>query len=294
MRRSRLEVIKKDIFELFENQDIKVFKLAQLDEILMSQRDLWRLPNSTTLSRFIDFLMKQGKLQEQRFNFKFRPITLFFWGSVTVNEVAMSFRPQGYLSHLSAIQFHELSTIGNVKLVYVNDEQSPKPRGQGRLEQSQIDAVFQRQPRRSNSKVTIGEFTFYLLSGKHTNCLGVIEQEDPTVPVPIRVTCLERTLIDAVVRTTYSGGVHTVLEAYRRASDKLNISVLIDLLQQLDYIYPYHQAIGFYLQRSKAYDSSVIDRFKAIPQNFDFYLDYEMAYTNYSPEWRLHYPSYLD
>lgn len=61
----------------------------------------------------------------------------------------------------------------------------------------------------------------------------------------VRVTSLERTLLDATVRPGYAGGVANVLEAYRRAREDLNVSRLINTLGELDHVYPYHQAIGF-------------------------------------------------
>jgi hypothetical protein len=293
MRRARLDVVKEEIIQFFDTQSRRVFTIAQLNELLISQWDVWKLPKSTTLGGFINFLINQKKLWEQRFNFNFCPVTLFFWGEVTTHEVAMSLRPHGYLSHLSAMRFHTLLADNKARTIYVNDEQGPKPRSAGGLEQGRIDWAFRRRPKVSNNKITVGESVFYLLSGKHTGRLGVIEQELPGLPVPIRVTCLERTLIDAVVRSAYSGSVHGVLEAYRRASDRVNIEYLADLLQQLDYVYPFHQAIGFYLEHSEAYDRTAIERFKALPQEFDFYLDYEMGEVKFSEDWRLYYPAYL-
>jgi predicted transcriptional regulator of viral defense system len=292
MRRPRLELVKEEVFSFFDAQGHRVFTQAQLNELLAQQRDTWKLPKNTTLSGFVDFLLREKKLWMQRFNFSFRPVTLFFWGEVTVYEIAMSLRPLGYLSHLSAMSFHGLTVAKNSRIIYVNDEQEPKPQNTGSLEQGRIDAAFSRRARVSNNKVTAGDYIFYLLSGKNTGRLGVIEKE--VASLVVRVTDIERTLIDAVVRPAYSGSIHGVLEAYRRAADRVNVSRLVELLQQLQYIYPYHQAIGFYLDRSGAYSSSSIKLLRDIPQQFDFYLDYEMVDMSYSEEWKLYYPSYLN
>ena len=65
---------------------------------------------------------------------------------------------------------------------------------------------------------------------------------------PLRFTNLERTLIDAAVRPVYAGGVFEVRKAYQLAKEKVSVNRLAALLQKLNYIYPYHQAIGFYLE----------------------------------------------
>jgi hypothetical protein len=46
-------------------------------------------------------------------------------------------------------------------------------------------------------------------------------------------------------------GGSRVLEAYRRARDHFSVSGLISLSAKFDYIYPYHQSIGFYLKHAK-------------------------------------------
>lgn len=68
---------------------------------------------------------------------------------------------------------------------------------------------------------------------------------------------------------------------------------LATTLKDLDYTYPYHQAIGFYLERSGAYDESEIDVFRGLPLDYDFYLDYQIAEAEYSEEWRLYFPKGL-
>jgi predicted transcriptional regulator of viral defense system len=107
------------------------------------------------------------------------------------------------------------------------------------------------------------------------------------------VTDKERTLIDVVVRPAYACGIKQVADTYAKEVDKIDVDHLLDLLRRLDYAYPYHQAIGFLLERSGR-PSSDYKKLKALGQEFDFYLDYGMERTAFNKMWRLHYPSSLD
>jgi predicted transcriptional regulator of viral defense system len=110
--------------------------------------------------------------------------------------------------------------------------------------------------------------------------------------VPLDVTGIERTLIDIAVRPVYAGGVFEVLRAYQLAASRVSVNRLAALLRKLDYVYPYHQAVGFYLDKAGVYGSEQLAMLREIPMEFDFHLVHEMAPddTEYSEKWRLFYP----
>ena len=105
------------------------------------------------------------------------------------------------------------------------------------------------------------------------------------------MTDLERTLIDIVVRPFYAGGVGEVTKAYERAGSRASTNRLAALLRQLDYVYPYHQAVDFYLERSGVFTESAIELFRGkFEFEFDFYLTYQMKEVRYDHRWRLFVP----
>ena len=286
----KLKTPVEDIINYFDRLDKKIFTRSDIDNILTENKAFWRISDSTTLTKFIAFLLEKTKLELFKFEFS-RNILLYAWGHVSPYELIASIKPGAYFSHYTAMQFHELTDqIPN--MIYLNFEQPAKPFPGGRLTQSGIDIAFKRPVRVSKNIASFQDKKIRLLNGKYTNRLGVVEMID-SEGGKIPVTNIERTLIDIAVRPVYSGGIFEVLNAYKTAAGKVSLNKLAATLKRLDYIYPYHQVIGFYLTKAGVYKKSLIDMFKKGDIKYDFYLAHQMKDTEYSKEWRLYFPKGL-
>ena len=287
MPQSRLTIAKPDIIKAFEAAPSHVFTRGEIDEIVAANRAFWRLTASTTTNKFITYLLNAAPLKAVRFEFPYRPTIRYMWGEIHPILVAQSLKPEGYFSHYTAIQLHGL-TEQIPKTIYLNFEQDLAGGG-GELTQERIDRAFKLKPRVSNNVAPLGDLRVCLLNGRSTGRLGVIEIDAPRIG-RLRVTGIERTLIDAAVRPVYAGGVSDVAEAYRLAADRVSVNKLVAYLKKLAYTYPYHQAIGYYLERADVYKDSQLDLLRRIPRKFDFYLANRMGAVQYDEKWRLFVP----
>ena len=290
MNRSRLQIAKPDIVTFFSEKAPHVMKPRQLGAILSEQRRGWRLAQNTTIDRFIAFLTKSADLKRHAFEFPTRPETLFVWGKVPLFEVLQHLKAKSYFSHYTAMRMHGL-TEQVPKIIYISHERTTAATS-SELSQDAIDEAFQRPARISNNAVDFGDQRIVLLNSAFTGELGVIDQtiqHGSEASVTVRATNLERTLIDAAVRPAYSGGVFEVAKAFELARDTLSVNGLGAMLKKLDFAYPYHQAIGFYLERA-GYRASTLDLLHRFPMKLDFYLTHGMAETRFDKTWRLHVP----
>jgi predicted transcriptional regulator of viral defense system len=177
------------------------------------------------------------------------------------------------------------------KVIYVTFEQTFKAKNKNLdINQESIDTAFGKVQREPDHYFTYLDYKIVLLNSKFSNKAGA-SRSSSIFGKNLPVTNIERTLIDITVRPAYSGGVTEVLKAYERAANIVSINKLVSILLKLDYIYPYHQSIGFYLQKSGCYKERQIDLLREKEKIYDFYLTYNMLSKEYSKEWHLYYPS---
>jgi len=282
-----------EILPFFLSARQTVWSWSQLSDVLNDMRSGWGVPDTYNVGHLIENLSQTDpKLKKVTLDFSFMPVTRYWCREPTPYEVAMTIRPRGYISHASAMHLHGLSRNPS-SVIYYNVEQPNKGNPAAKLKQESIDRAFNRIPRISNNIASYDDWTICVINGKDTEDLGTITRKFP-VHGTLRLTSLERTLIDIVVRPAYAGGVADILYAYQKALDCVNLHDLYNMLGRLSYIYPYHQSIGFLLERAGLLDNIALELFREPGLKYDFYLDYQMESPAYSKEWRVHYPKELD
>jgi predicted transcriptional regulator of viral defense system len=291
-RPTNLNRAKKDILSRFSEASQKVYSETEIARVLRENRNIWELAESTRVLDFISFLEKDGKLKKYQFRSKHYnlKITRYSWGTASLYELALSIKQRAYFCHATAVTLHGLAKLSR-KTIYLNVEQSTKPPGTSSLTQGGIDRAFSGRQRQSNLIYTYNASSIVMIAGKNTSRLGVEEIAGPASET-IPVTNLERTLIDIVVRPAYAGGTSQLLKAYRTAKGRISVDRLVAILKQLAYVYPYHQPIGFLMQKA-GYPASGLAQLSALGLNHDFYLAHGLQQPEYSKDWRLFYPKDL-
>jgi len=290
MNKSNVLELKKVANDFFRQGKKSFYTTSEIKGIMAEFKKKLGLPKRLTAAKMIHVLNDSNKLILIEISFPGNIYKRYIWGKKSIYEILLSINPAAYYSHLTALNFHKLSDPISSD-IYLNVEQTIKPKYHNQLVQENIAKAFSRKPRVTKNTSEYQQRKIYLLNGMNTGKMGVIKMRGPKKE-DIYVTNIERTLIDIAVRPYYSGGVSNVLNAYKKAIDKVKIVNIVDMLKKLDYSYPYHQAIGFYIDMAGIEEASKIFREK-FTMDYDFYLTYQMDQSTYCKRWRIYYPNDL-
>lgn len=293
---SRIQIAKPDIVRAFADGP-RVLRQQDVAEVFNQQREFWRLTKSTSLTSFVGFMTEKTSLKSVRFAFPNREVSGYTWGDVPLLETLLGLVESSYYSHYTAVRIHGL-TEQLPKTIYLSREKSSGS-AVGReqtepFDQKAIDSAFTRPPRVSKNEIELQneQVRVVLLEGAYQGGVGVTTGEihlGGERGLHLRYTGLERTLIDIAVRPFYAGGVFEVAKAFERSKDRLSVNRLGAMLLRMAFGYPYHQVIGYYLERAQ-YKASLVELFQRQPMERDFYLTHDMGKTSYISRWRLHVP----
>jgi hypothetical protein len=130
------------IASFFDESNKHVYTEGELGTILSDNRAIWKLPDYINTGRFIGFLVDTGKLAVAKVASEhYRSATRYIWGKASPFAVALSLRSSAYLSHGSAVFLHSL-TDQIPRTIYINKEQSTKPRPTSPLTPESLARAF--------------------------------------------------------------------------------------------------------------------------------------------------------
>ncbi len=272
----------------------------QLRRFFDEHRSNGEIPSNLSFASFVGKILKHEylelvsieplRLPKEKGKPPYRTYDLYIHKKALPLNIALALRPGGYLSHATAAEHHGLLPPGD--RIYANKEQSVKAPNDRSLSQEGIKRAFASAARETNLIYGYQEKHIYLVGGKNSDDYEV-RDAIASNGTKIRVTSLERTLVDLAVRPIYAGGARHVVSAYRKAVDEVSIASLIQILKKLDHAYPFHQTLGFYLERAGA--SRVATKpLHEMNLTYDFYLDNKIKKPNHDPYWKIYYPPELD
>jgi len=284
-RKNSFLIASPEITRVFEESDDKAFTYQTLNRLFEQEREHWNISSSQKSKDFIEFLLQEKILKENELRDQNGKRKLIF-STGTLDDFTLfeALHPNGYFTHYSAMFLHQL-TLQIPKSYYLNVEHSKEFLFQG-LTQEAIDGAFSQPQRKATIYFTYKTKKLFVINGKKTERLGVISRSSKTES--FHYTDLERTLIDIAIRPVYSGGVFEVIGAYQEAKKRTDPKKLEHYLTHLNFIYPYHQVIGFYLEKA-GYGTKVLNLFEK-DHKFKFYLTYNIRSKEFSPKWNLYYP----
>lgn len=279
-----------EVVEMIQNYEHSILNQVEFDRLIgrirtiygfmsMRKEDIYNYLEKTSLI-VREYATDSDGSRQNLYFIEGREIDIF--------DIAITRSRTSYFSHFSALFINNL-TLQIPKQIYLSAERTNTSyrNSPDTLNQTTIDEAFKKTARVTNNKRHYKDNTINFLQGQGYNKLGIVPFREKYL-----VSDIERTLIDVSVRPFYAGGVTQVLEAYERAKGMLDVDKMYSYYRKMKFIYPYHQAIGFYLEKA-GYSEEKQNLFKQESIRFSFYLTYNISRKSFSKKWSLYYPTGL-
>ncbi len=288
-RKQQLDLCLPKIKDFFDKSLVRSFTEQKFKRIFSHYRNDWDIPLNKHGKQVLNYLVKKDFfIPHVYIDSNGKNKLLYSLKDQDEFTILTGLKSNSYYAFYSALFLHQL-TLQIPKKLYLNFEHSSamnNAEAKNELTQAGIDEALHKEQRKSLKNYTYTDKKIILTNGKYTNKLGIERQQ--SINQCFEYTNLERTMIDISVRPVYAGGIFEVFEAFKQAKSKVDVKKMAGYLEKLDYIYPYHQIIGFYLEKA-GYNKKEVDYFSK-EMKFDFYLTYNIRIKEYSKKWQLYYP----
>ena len=111
------------------------------------------------------------------------------------------------------------------------------------ITQEAIDKAFSNKPRKTKAYNTIYNYNIVMLESNNTQGVGIINYNG------YKVSSINRAFVEIISNIQYSKTPYDVIGEFRQLKDKLDINEIFKIIEKFDFIYPYYQLAGYYLEK---------------------------------------------
>lgn len=204
--------------------------------------------------------------------------------NIGVDRMLLGFKKNSFYSMSSALYILNISKFRG-EFIFISQELSKKNGSHIKttLTQDAIDSAFKKDYRRTQKIGKYQEKYLVFLYPKHTDYFEVVTREDG-----VRHSSIHRAFVEMIVNVQYFKDSLHIIDTFKPLKSKLDLNTVFEVLKRFDFIYPYFQCVGFYLEQI-GFSKSELERFKAEVGELKFYTDKKMDSYLYDEYWKIYY-----
>lgn len=280
--------MKQDYFTLNKKEILKTIRAfeflsqEQLKEILEQLKDESLVSSSLSFNSFLLKLIDEGLTQKSltiRGHIKTR---YTFYQDFNIYDFCDSLEKNSFFSMSTALNLQGLSDFRR-DFIFVSKERTTRiEQGNVTLTQEDIDNAFSKKPRRTNAYDKINNHIVVLLEANNTDTFEIIEYNE------YKVSSINRAFVEMISNVQYLQSSEAIIEVFAKIKDKLDIDRIYTIIEKFDFIYPYFQLAGFYLERI-GFSKTELEKFYTQKSELNFYTQKNKNQYGFDGYWKIYY-----
>jgi len=281
--------VKRDLFSLNIDKIVSLaksqtFTPIQLNLFCNELKEKGYIARSMNHSKFIE---RMSQLLQKKIDIAFddRFVTLYTYDKdVSEAQMLLSYKKGSFYSMSSALNIMELSDFRS-DFIFISKELSKKNTTSKpvKLKQQAIDEAFSKPYRRTHSIGAYNNKHIILLTPKNTDTYSV-----ETNSVGLRCSSVERALVEMIVNVQYFKDAKHIIETFISIKEKIDVNTAYEVVEKFDFIYPYFQSVGFYLEEI-GFTKKQLSKFKERVGDLKFYTEKQKSQYTYNDYWQIYF-----
>lgn len=261
----------------------KMYSLRELNEVLTHLKTKKLIAQNISGRSF--FNMLQNRLELKTYSIsseKINKVRYTLYSDINVYDFVATFEKQGFFSMSTSLNIQGLSNEKN-EFVFFSKELTPKYYNKNNeIHQEDIDQAYEKEYRYTSSIATYKNNHVIYLTPKHTGRFEVVRYNE------YYVSSVHRAFVEMIIHVQYFKSFETVIEIFKPLKNRLDVKRIFKVLEIFDLIYPYHQLIGFSLEKVGFYKND-LDLFKKQVSDLKFYTQKSKIKYTFDSYWNIYY-----
>lgn len=280
MRQDKYTKNKEKILEYIRNYG--VFSFEQIYIILENLKDKNLVQQGMSSNMFYSKLLEDGLIS---YTVTFRDIQKIRYTlnkEFNIYDFAYSLENKSFFPMFTSLNIQGLSNYRN-NFVFISRERKERNNFTSRsLTQDAIDKAFSSNPRRTKAHDVINGYNLVSLESNNTEGIGIINYKG------YRVSSINRAFVEIISNIHYFISPNNVINEFKIIKNKLDIDEILKIIEKFDFVYPYYQLAGYYLEEI-GFTKNELFKFYSKKSDLIFYTVKNKEKYEFNEYWNIKY-----
>lgn len=232
---------KKEILRIVKKKAF--FSINDITSILDKLKEENLVSNSLTQNDFYLKLLDDGLVAHTITIRDIEKIRYTLNKEFNIYDFVYSLEKNGFFSMFTSLNIQGLTNFRD-NFIFISKERMKRVNFKSKdITQEAIDKAFTNKPRRTKAYATIYNYNIVILESNNTQEIGIIKYKG------YKISSINRAFVEIISNIQYSKTPDDVIYEFKNLKDKLDINEIFNIIEKFDFVYPYYQLAGYYLEK---------------------------------------------
>ncbi|MFW3371397.1 hypothetical protein ACN9J5_01145 [Aliarcobacter butzleri] len=232
---------KKEILRIVKKKAF--FSINDITSILDELKEENLVSNSLTQNDFYLKLLDDGLVAHTITIRDIEKIRYTLNKEFNIYDFVYSLEKNGFFSMFTSLNIQGLTNFRD-NFIFISKERMKRVNFKSKdITQEAIDKAFTNKPRRTKAYATIYNYNIVILESNNTQEIGIIKYKG------YKISSINRVFVEIISNIQYSKTPDDVIYEFKNLKDKLDINEIFNIIEKFDFVYPYYQLAGYYLEK---------------------------------------------